>query len=111
MVYVEKRPWGSFELYNSNKPCTVKILNVRKNKRLSLQYHNKRTEHWVILDGKGKVQIRGKLYNYKQGDSFKVPRKTRHRISASANTRILEIAYGTFDENDIIRIADDFGRA
>lgn len=110
MVYVENRPWGSFELFILNKKCSVKILNVKKNKRLSLQYHKKRMENWKVIEGTGTIQIGSKSYKYKKNDLFKVPRGAKHRISATTDTKILEIAEGTFIEKDVIRIEDDFGR-
>ena len=50
-VYSEVRPWGRFEKFNENTPCTVKLLYINQGSRLSLQYHTKRKEMWRIIKG------------------------------------------------------------
>ena len=109
-VKVDHRPWGNFIQFNQNTECTVKIINVAAGKRLSLQYHNKRQEHWFILSGRAKITISGKESEAGPGDSFVVPVGARHRIEGITDTAILEMAKGVFDEADIVRIEDDFGR-
>lgn len=109
--YSEKRPWGGFEQFTHNEKSTVKILTVNPKKRLSLQFHKKREEFWRVLDGQVKVTIGDKTVKAKTGDEFVIPKKTNHRLEGLNKTgKILEIAFGDFDENDIVRLEDDYGR-
>ena len=111
-VYSEKRPWGSFEKFNENEQCTVKLLHIKPGSRLSLQYHNKRKEFWKIVKGSATVQVQNKQSSLKEGDDIIIPSGAKHRIQASnTGCTVLEISYGNFDENDIVRIEDDYERA
>lgn len=109
-VLTEQRPWGSFELFTVNENSTVKLLHVRKGKRLSLQYHSKRSELWKIVTGKVSVTINSTTAILSKGEGITIPIGTIHRIKGIEDSTILEIAFGEFDENDIIRLHDDFGR-
>jgi len=111
-VYSEKRPWGSFEKFNENEQCTVKLLHIKPGSRLSLQYHHKRKEFWKIVTGSATVQVENKQSSLKEGDDIIIPSGAKHRIQASnSGCTVLEISYGSFDENDIVRIEDDYERA
>jgi mannose-1-phosphate guanylyltransferase len=110
-VYTEKRPWGSFEKFNENERCTVKLLDIEPDSRLSLQYHNNRKEFWKIVKGSAKVEVQNEKSSLKEGDDIIIPSGARHRIQASnSGCIVLEISYGSFDENDIVRIEDDYDR-
>lgn len=110
-VYSEKRPWGSFEKFNENEQCTVKLLYIKPGSRLSLQYHNNRKEFWKIVKGSGTVEVQNKKSSFSEGDNIIIPSGAKHRIQASSSGCIvLEISYGNFDENDIVRIEDDYDR-
>lgn len=107
----EQRPWGSLRQFTLNEPSTVKLISVAAGKQLSLQYHNNREEFWKILDGDPTIIIGENKTIAKEGDEFFVPKKTHHRIKANKqNVRILEIAFGAFNENDIVRLEDSYGR-
>lgn len=111
-VYSENRPWGRFEKFHENKPCTVKLIYINANSRLSLQYHNKRSEFWKVVKGTAIVELDGKVVILTEGETIAIPRRAKHRIGAlDSDCVILEIAYGKFDENDIVRIEDDYQRA
>jgi mannose-6-phosphate isomerase-like protein (cupin superfamily) len=111
MSYQEKRPWGSFERFTLNEPSTVKIITVNAGEAFSLQKHKGRDEWWKILEGDGKATIGDKEKNIKVGDEYFVPRETEHRILAGKSAVVfLEISFGDFDENDIVRISDRYGR-
>lgn len=111
-VYSESRPWGRFEKFHENKPCTVKLIYVNANSRLSLQYHNKRSEFWKVIKGIAMVEMDGKNIVLTEGETLSIPRQARHRVGAlDSECVILEIAYGKFEENDIVRIEDDYNRA
>lgn len=108
----EQRPWGSFRRFTKNEPSTVKLVLVDANKQLSLQYHNDREEFWKVLDGNPTIIIGDTETVAKAGDEFFVPKKATHRIRANdQHVRILELAFGAFDENDIVRLEDSYGRA
>ena len=109
--YTEKRPWGKFEQFTHNEVSTVKILTVKPRKRLSLQYHKNRKEFWRVLEGNGKVTIGNKIFKAKPGNEFTINKKQKHRIEGgSKELKILEISFGKFDENDNVRLEDDYGR-
>ncbi len=109
--YHEDRPWGSFDQFTHDTQTTVKILNISASKRLSLQKHEHRSEFWHVISGDGIVTIDTEEHHARQGDEFEIPIGTVHRIAGGGGgIRLLEIATGEFDENDIIRIEDDFGR-
>ncbi len=106
-----KRPWGSFTRFTNNEVSTVKLLNVNKGEQLSLQYHSKREEFWRIISGSPKIVIGDEVFDAKEGDEFTVAVNTKHRISApNDDVVILEISKGEFDEEDIVRLEDVYGR-
>ncbi|MDE1856665.1 MAG: phosphomannose isomerase type II C-terminal cupin domain [Candidatus Micrarchaeota archaeon] len=109
-IKTDTRPWGMFEQFNQNSECTVKLIHVKASKRLSLQYHNHREEYWRIISGRVRVTIGDMTTEAGPGESFHVPLKTRHRLEGVTDATLLEIAKGRFDEDDIVRIEDDFGR-
>lgn len=109
--YSEKRPWGNFERFTINEKSTVKILTIKPKQKFSLQYHKNRKEFWKFLDNPAKVTLGKKTIRVKKGDEIFVPAKTLHRIEAYYKpVRVLEIAFGEFDEKDIVRIEDAYGR-
>jgi len=111
VVYSVIRPWGSFEKFNENEQCTVKLLYIKPGSRLSLQYHNKRQEFWKIIKGSGTVEIQDKKSTLSEGDNIFIPSGAKHRIQAgNSGCTVLEISYGSFDEDDIVRIEDDYNR-
>lgn len=110
-TFTEKRPWGFFTEFIKNEPATVKIISVKPGASLSLQYHHDREEFWHVLSGTGSVIVGKKKFVAKPGKEFVVPPKTLHRISATEALTILEIATGHFDESDIVRVQDIYGRA
>ncbi|MCP4252186.1 MAG: mannose-6-phosphate isomerase [Candidatus Scalindua sp.] len=106
-----KKPWGKFEQFTHNEKSTVKILTVSSDKRLSLQSHNHRDELWVALDDGVVAEVDGKIHNLCKGQSISISKKSKHRLSSTdREVRVLEISYGDFDEEDITRYDDDFGR-
>lgn len=107
---VVQKPWGKFSQYTHNEKTTVKIIEVKKGESLSLQSHRQRDELWVALDDGLIVEINGKKTRAKKGREFFIPRRAKHRLSATKNARALEIAFGKFDEKDITRYEDKYGR-
>ncbi len=113
-LHVDK-PWGSFDQYALNAPCTVKILTCNPGQRLSLQRHRHRDELWVALDEGAVVDLDGAELRPAAGQEVWLPKGCTHRLSCDAGTarpvRILEVSLGTFDEGDIERLQDAYGRA
>lgn len=112
MAYTERRPWGHFERFTLNEPSTVKLVYIDGDKRLSLQYHNNRSEFWKVVKGPVRVQVGEEKKLLQTGDSITIPKGAKHRLEgAGTDGIILEISKGDFDENDIVRIEDDYKRA
>jgi len=114
--YFEERPWGSFEILIDNPSYKVKRIYVKPGHRLSLQYHNKRDENWVIVQGKANVQLDRDGENckvYERGESLYISRFTPHRVSCYSDEDLIFIETQTgeyFGEDDIVRLEDDFDR-
>ena len=108
---VVDKPWGKFEQFVLNKECTIKILTVNPGEALSLQYHHHRNEFWRVVSGDGKVILDGQEHDAKTGDEFFIKKQTKHRaIGGSQPLVFLEIAFGNFDEEDIVRLEDKYNR-
>ena len=109
--YIEERPWGKFEQFCHNEKVTVKIITVKPDSKLSLQYHNHRDEFWKIIEGSGQIILGEELIDVKIGDEFFIPKKTNHRIITNNNSlKVLEVSFGEFDEKDIVRLEDKYNR-
>lgn len=107
----EERPWGSFEEFTLNEASTVKILRLAPGKRFSLQKHAHRSEWWRVIEGSGIATVGEEERSVVVGDTIEVPVGTLHRLAGGENgLAVLEISIGTFEEDDIIRTEDDFGR-
>ncbi len=111
--YEENRPWGHFRRFTQNAKSTVKIIVVNPGETLSLQSHEKRAEFWHVISGTGTVEIDGVASPASKGAEFSVSVGSKHRLSADAGAalEILEIATGDFEEEDIVRYEDKYGRA
>jgi mannose-6-phosphate isomerase len=110
----EDRPWGRYTILYTGPDCQVKRIEVAPGKRLSLQSHKFRAEHWFIVSGKGMVQVGDLIFEVTNGDTIEIPIRVKHRISANKNELLafIEVQTGlSFDENDIFRFEDDFGRS
>jgi mannose-6-phosphate isomerase len=111
-AFVSERPWGQFEQFTLNEKTTVKIITVAPGGRLSLQRHSHRGEFWKVVDGPMDIEVGDRSWSAAAGENIWVPQGSTHRIgnSGTSPTRILEIAYGEFDEDDIERLEDDYSR-
>ena len=109
----EKKPWGQFQNLLDNSNCKIKQLKVNPKQRLSLQYHNYRSEHWLIIKGTATVYLEGKISQLTKGMSIDIPKKHSHYIHNETNEEliIIETQLGTyFGEDDIIRLDDPYNR-
>jgi len=108
----ELRPWGGFERFTLNEATTVKIITVKEGEEFSLQIHSARDEFWRVIGGTGTVTLNDTESHAAAGDSFYCPRGTKHRAKGGVGgLQFLEIAFGDFDESDITRLEDKYGRA
>lgn len=112
-IHVDERPWGRFEQLALNEQVTVKIITVEPGHRLSLQTHTSRDESWKVLDEGLTVEIGGRAWRPEVGEQVWIPRGVTHRVAnaGARAARFLEVAYGEFDEGDIVRLEDDYARS
>jgi mannose-1-phosphate guanylyltransferase/mannose-6-phosphate isomerase len=109
------RPWGYYKNVegNDNSGFKVKRISVYPGKRLSLQSHNHRSEHWVIVKGTGMVQLGNDILILSKDQHVYIPLNTLHRIENIGDELLefTETQIGNYlGEDDIIRYEDDFGR-
>ena len=105
------RPWGAFEQYANNQEVTVSLMTVKPGQRLSLQSHTGRAELWIALDHDAEVQIGETIVRPKAGEELWIPANTKHRLaSIGGPVRVLEIAFGNWQQADIVRFEDDYSR-
>jgi mannose-1-phosphate guanylyltransferase/mannose-6-phosphate isomerase len=111
-IFVAERPWGTFQQFVSNEQVTVKIITVQPGHRLSLQKHDHRGEMWQVLDVPMDITVDDRTWTAAPGETVWVPRGSTHRMgnSGSEPGRLLEVAFGHFDEGDIERLQDDYAR-
>jgi mannose-6-phosphate isomerase len=112
-VSTVERPWGSFKQYAFNQDCTVSLMTVQPGQRLSLQSHTGRAELWIILDDGAVVQVGDSVTVCRHGDEIWIPNNERHRLSgppSGSPVRVLEVAFGNWQQADIARYEDDFKR-
>ncbi len=108
--YVE-RPWGSFKQYAHNQETTVSLMTVEAGQRLSLQSHTGRAELWIVLDDGAAVQVGDDVSYPAAGAEIWINAETQHRLSSTGpRVRVLEIAFGNWQQADITRYEDDWQR-
>jgi mannose-1-phosphate guanylyltransferase len=108
------RPWGGYSSVLSGDRFQVKRLFVKPGKRLSLQKHHHRSEHWVVVRGTAEVTIDGVVSMLSENESIYLPLGCTHRLAnpGKIELELIEVQTGSYlGEDDIIRIEDEFGRA
>lgn len=109
----DHRPWGYYEVLADCEDHKVKRIVVYPGKRLSLQKHRHRSEHWMIMKGAALVTRGSEELELKAGQAIDIPKGTRHRVLNTGEEPLIFIEIQTgdyFGENDIERYEDDFGR-
>lgn len=108
----EERPWGWFETIEEKDYYKLKKIFVSPNQQFSLQYHNYREEHWIVVEGSGDITIGEITIPAKVGYSFKIGVKQVHRMKADSDGILFyEVQMGDkCEESDIERLEDDYGR-
>ncbi len=108
------RPWGNYQSLDSGDRYQVKRIVVKKGGRLSLQYHNHRAEHWVVVRGTARVTIGDTVTTLHENQSIYIPLGSPHRLEnpGKIDLELIEVQTGSyFGEDDIVRIEDDYRRS
>jgi mannose-1-phosphate guanylyltransferase len=108
------RPWGGYSSILNGERFQVKRLFVKPGKKLSLQKHHHRSEHWVVVRGIAEVTRDGEVITLRENESVYLPVGCEHRLANPGRIllELIEVQTGSYlGEDDIVRIQDDFGRA
>ena len=109
-----ERPWGNYEILCEEAGTKTKRIEVYPRKRFSLQKHQKRSEKWVIVTGRGIATVGKKEIQAGPGSFIEVPCGEIHRMHNTGGSPLvlIEVQFGDYlGEDDIVRFEDDFGRA
>lgn len=107
------RPWGSYISIDQGNNFQVKRLIVKPGRKLSLQLHHQRAEHWVVVRGTATVTVGDDTFDLQKNESTYIPIGTKHRLENRGDDllEIIEVQSGEYlGEDDIVRFEDDFGR-
>lgn len=107
------RPWGYFDSIDYGKGFQVKRICVNPGAKISLQKHQHRAEHWVVVKGVALITCGNEVYELKENQSTYIPKGEIHRLENCEETplEIIEIQTGQYlGEDDIIRLEDDYQR-
>lgn len=110
----DERPWGMYEVLDEGLGYKVKRIEVKPDQRLSLQSHEKRSEHWVIVSGEAIVTVGEKEIHLQANEDVLIPAKTKHRVANPGKELLvfIEVQCGSYlGEDDIHRFEDDYHRA
>ena len=113
MNSIVQKPWGSYTILEQNGNYLVKNILVKPGGKLSLQSHDHRSEHWVIVKGFAKVTIDETIKTLQMNESIYIPNKSKHRLEneGQENLIVIEIQFGNIlEEKDIIRYDDIYNR-
>lgn len=109
----DTRPWGTWEVVAVGSEYIVKRIVVMPGQQLSLQLHHHRDEHWIIVEGTAEITLDNKVFNAPQNTPIFIGVGQKHRIANRTTTPVIfiEVQTGkTLDENDIVRLEDNYGR-
>ena len=107
------RPWGWYESVDQGPRFQVKRLMVAPGAMMSLQYHQHRAEHWVVVQGEAEVTCEGRVFRLHENASTYVPVGAAHRLAnpGTEPVEIIEVQSGDYlGEDDIVRLEDSYGR-
>lgn len=107
------RPWGWYQTMDLGDRFRVKRIQVAPGKKLSLQKHHHRAEHWVVVRGTAEVTCDGETFLLRENESTFLPLGCVHRLANPGKipVEIIEVQTGAYlEEDDIVRFEDDFGR-
>jgi mannose-6-phosphate isomerase-like protein (cupin superfamily) len=110
---IVERPWGRYEVILEDSGYKVKRITVEPGGRLSLQSHNHRSEHWVVVSGIAKITINETVQRLEAGKSAYIPLGSKHRLENEEKKpmALIEVQFGDYlGEDDIKRYEDIYGR-
>ena len=113
MSDIINKPWGYFQVLDSQAGYLIKKIFVKPDSKLSLQSHKYRSEHWIVTKGIANVIIEKNEYILQINESIYVPLGSKHRLenNTKKDLIIIEVQIGdTLTEDDIIRYEDIYGR-
>ena len=107
------RPWGSYTILEESATYKIKRIEVNSGASLSLQMHNHRSEHWIVVEGVATVTNGDVVFELNANQSTYIDTKTKHRLENNSrkNLVLIEVQCGNYlGEDDIIRFEDKYGR-
>jgi mannose-1-phosphate guanylyltransferase / mannose-6-phosphate isomerase len=107
------RPWGAFTVLEEGPGFKIKRIEVKPDAALSLQMHERRSEHWVVVAGEARVTNGDRVYSLRANESTFIPAQTRHRLENPGREPlvVIEVGCGAYlGEDDIVRLEDRYGR-
>ena len=108
-----RRPWGTYATLRQEDGYQVKRITVAPGQKLSLQYHHKRAEHWVVTQGQAIVQVGDEEFETGPGEYRYIPLEEKHRLTNIGEDELvlIEVQVGSYlGEDDIVRLEDAYGR-
>jgi mannose-6-phosphate isomerase len=112
-VETSERPWGTYAVLHEMPDHKVKTITVAPGQRLSYQTHERRSEHWHVISGRGVITLDGTDVEISAGSTVDIPVRVAHRVANPGSDPLvfIEIQRGDyFGEDDITRLDDDYGR-
>ena len=109
----EERPWGRFYILSESSKYKIKKIEVDPEKRLSYQFHKKRSETWIIIKGRATITLDDKIIIKEEQEIIEIPKNIKHRVENQQTEKLVFIEVQTgdyFGEDDIVRIQDDYNR-
>ncbi len=116
----EQRPWGHYTIlaslaveHTDGHDVVVKKLCIHPGQQVSYQSHQQRHEHWTFVQGTGVVTLNEKRIPVATGSLISIPLGAKHRVTNTHGTEdliFIEVIRGKYDEEDIMRYQDDYGR-
>jgi mannose-6-phosphate isomerase len=107
------KPWGSYQILVTKEGYQVKLLTISAGGKLSLQKHDLRHEHWVVVKGHPVITINNRVRAMKVGDKISIPCGAKHRLENLTDDPVvvIEVQIGKYlGEDDIVRFEDIYGR-
>ena len=110
----DERPWGMYQVLDEGEGFKVKRIEVKPGQRLSLQSHEQRSEHWVVVKGTALVTVGERELTLRANQHINIPIRARHRVANPGEELLvfIEVQSGAYlGEDDIRRYEDDYHRA
>lgn len=109
-----ERPWGWYETVSEVPGYKIKRIGVHPGQQISLQKHQQRAEHWVVVQGTARVTLDDRQFDLQPGQACDIALGQVHRLAnlTGAPLEIVEVQFGSYlGEDDIVRLQDDYGRS